>query len=75
MTELAEPQTEGGRSVAIFKAVRKGFRDTGDLVQRSWLSATESPYVFIVVAFALIGLIQAGMSRLTPPQVADPVNN
>jgi class 3 adenylate cyclase len=73
--ELSEPQSEGGRSIKIIRAVRSALRSSVALIQQSWLSATESPYVFIVVAFALIGLLQAGMTRFAPPAVADPVNN
>lgn len=75
LKELAEPQSEAGRSVAVIKSVKAGFRSAAALIQRSWLSATESPYVFIVVAFALIGLVQTGLERIAPAHSADALNN
>lgn len=74
LKELAEPQSEGGRSVSIIRNLRTVWRQAGTLIQHSWLSATESPYVFVVVAFAVIGLLQSAAMRLTPLAFAEPFN-
>ena len=73
--ELAEPQGTSRQSIDILRLVRSLFRMAARGVRDAWLSATDSPYVFIVVAFAVMGVLQAILARYPGREIADRLEN